>query len=252
MNPTAPLKPTIVGPEEWLQARRELLELEKAFTRKRDELTAARLRLPWERVEKDYRFTGPNGETSLAELFAGRSQLIVQHFMLGHGWEEGCVGCSFMADHIAGALPHLENHDVSFAAISRAPWSEIAPFQKRMGWTFPWFSSAGSDFNLDYQVSFPPENREGDRVFYNYEWTKFDSEELPGIGVFYRDPASGEIFHTYSTYSRGCENLITTYGFLDIAPKGRNETGERGNLGDWVKHHDRYGQAEPGGDCCSH
>lgn len=240
----------IVSTEAWLAARRELLEMEKALSRQRDEVNAARLRLPWTRVEKDYRFTGPNGETTLADLFAERSQLIVQHFMFGPGWTEGCVGCSFLADHLDGARPHLENHDVSVVAISRAPWPEIAPFQKRMEWTFPWLSSAGSNFNLDFQASFPLENRRDGQVFYNFEWVDFECEELPGHSAFYRDPATGEIFHTYSAYSRGGEDLITTYAYLDIAPKGRNETGPNFNLGDWVKHHDRYAQPASGGCAC--
>ncbi len=231
-----------VSREEWLAARTELLIKEKELTRRRDEIDRLRRNLPWVRVEKDYRFQGPDGEQSLADLFADRSQLIVSHFMLGPGWKEGCVGCSFRSDHVDGALVHLEHHDVSFVTISRAPFNEIEAFRQRMGWRFRWLSSHGSDFNYDYGVSFTNEEIASGEVRYNYGLPKFVSEELSGVSVFYRNNA-GEVFHTYSTYGRGDEMLDTTYMYLDLTPKGRNETGPHFNLGDWVRHHDRYGVA---------
>jgi predicted dithiol-disulfide oxidoreductase (DUF899 family) len=238
----------VVSREEWLAARRAHLAKEKALTRERDRLSAERRALPWLRVEKDYVFEGPDGRETLGELFAGRSQLVVDHFMLAPGWGEGCVGCSFGADHLDGAIPHLANHDVSVVAVSRAPFAEIAAFRKRMGWRFKWVSSHGSDFNYDYQVSFRPEESATGEVFYNFEMQPFQSEELPGTSVFYRDEA-GQIFHTYSSYARGSEALIGTYSILDLTPKGRNETGPHHNLMDWVRHHDRYEEAA--GACCA-
>src|SRR5580698_4592844 len=210
----------IVSEKEWLAARKNLLAREKELTRERDELNRQRRELPWVRVEKNYVFDGPNGKETLADLFAGRSQLIVQHFMLGPGWKEGCVGCSFKSDHIDGTLAHLEHHDVSFVSVSRAPFEEIQAFKKRMGWNFKWVSSFGSDFNYDFHVSFRPEEAANGKVFYNY--------------------SSGGIFHTYSTHGRGDEQFVSTYMYLDITPKGRNENGPRHNLTDWVRHHDRY------------
>ena len=229
----------IVTREDWLAARKQHLSKEKEFTRLRDELSRQRRELPWVRVEKRYVFEGPNGKETLADLFDGRSQLIVDHFMLGPGWKEGCVGCSFGADHIGGALVHLEHHDVTLVVVSRAPLPEIEAFKKRMGWRFKWVSSYGSDFNYDYHVSFPKDDIAKGKVYYNYEIRDFQSDELPGTSVFYTDEA-GDIFHTYSCYARGGDILLGTYNLLDLTPKGRNETGPNHNLTDWVRHHDRY------------
>jgi predicted dithiol-disulfide oxidoreductase (DUF899 family) len=234
--------PNVVSPGEWLAARKELLVKEKQLTRQRDEVDRQRRELPWVKVEKDYVFDGPQGQRSLASLFENRSQLIVSHFMFGPGWKEGCVGCSFRSDHVDGCLVHLEHHDVSFVTISRAPFAEIEAFRKRMGWRFLWLSSYGSDFNYDYQVSFKNEEIAAGRVTYNYDVRDFVSEEASGLSVFFRNP-EGEIFHTYSTYGRGDEMVDTTYMYLDLTPKGRNEQGPHHNLADWVRHHDRYAAA---------
>jgi predicted dithiol-disulfide oxidoreductase (DUF899 family) len=240
----------VVSQEEWLALRQDLLAREKQLTRERDAVDAARRALPWVRVEKDYVFDGPNGRETLADLFAGRSQLVVQHFMLAPGWSEGCVGCSFKSDHIDGALPHLEHHDVSFVSVSRAPLAEIEAFKKRMGWRFRWVSSYGSDFNYDFHVSFTDAEIAARQVYYNYKIQPFEIEERSGDSVFYKDE-SGQIFHTYSTFGRGDEMLDTAYMYLDLTPKGRNETGPHGNLMDWVKHHDRYDQTA-GSACHCH
>jgi len=239
----------VVSREDWLAARKALLAKEKALTKARDELSRERRELPWVKLEKDYVFEGPHGKETLADLFAGRSQLVVDHFMLGPGWNEGCVGCSFGADHIDGSLVHLEHHDVSVVAVSRAPLPEIEAFKKRMGWRFKWVSSFGSDFNYDFHVSFRPEELAKGKVYYNYELCDAGIDELPGTSVFYRDE-SGDIFHTYSTYARGSEVLLGTYHLLDLTPKGRNETGPRHNLTDWVRHHDRYDESSATGGCC--
>jgi predicted dithiol-disulfide oxidoreductase (DUF899 family) len=232
----------VVSREEWVKARKELLKKEKEFTRMRDQLNAESRELPWVRVEKMYIFDGPNGKETLSDLFAGRSQLIVNHFMFGPGWKEGCGGCSFGADHNDGIIVHLENHDVSFVAISRAPWPEIEAFKNRMSWRFKWVSSFGSDFNYDYHVSFTPEEVRKGNVYYNYDMREFQVEELAGTSMFYRDE-KGDIFHTYSTFARGAEMLGGAYGYLDHLPKGRNETGPNHDLSDWVRHHDKYGAA---------
>jgi predicted dithiol-disulfide oxidoreductase (DUF899 family) len=232
--------PKLVSRDEWLTARKELLKQEKELTRQRDALTAKRRELPWVRVEKEYVFDTPKGKQTLADLFDGRSQLVVNHFMLGPGWKEGCVGCSFGADHIEGALVHLEHHDVTVVVVSRAPLHEIEAYKKRMGWRFNWVSSYDSDFNYDYHVSFTKEDMTKGRVYYNFEMTEALIEELPGLSVFYKD-AAGDIFHTYSSYARGAEELLGTYMVLDLTPKGRNETGPNHNLMDWVRRHDRYG-----------
>ena len=229
----------VVSHDEWIAARKAYLAEEKAFTRARDALSRKRRELPWEKVEKNYVFGTPQGQQSLAELFGGKSQLIIYHFMLGPGWEAGCSSCSYLADHFDGAVIHLAQRDVSFVVVSRAPLSEIETFKRRMGWRFKWVSSFGSDFNSDYQVSFTPEEKAGSKVFYNYEFIEsFPSEERPGASVFYKN-AAGEIFHTYSTYGRGLDILIGTYHFLDLAPKGRDEDGLAWSMA-WVRHHDRY------------
>ena len=230
----------VVSREEWLAARKRLLTKEKELTHLHDRLCAERRELPWVRVEKRYVFEGANGKVTLADLFDGRSQLIVQHFMFGPGWQEGCVGCSFLADHIESALVHIEHHDVSFVAVSRAPFPEIEAFRQRMGWRFRWVSSNDNDFNYDYQVSCRKEDLAQGKAYYNYEVFESEMEELPGTSVFYRD-TSGALFHTYSAYARGDEPVLTTYALLDMTPKGRNEIGPNFNLTDWVRHHDRYG-----------
>jgi predicted dithiol-disulfide oxidoreductase (DUF899 family) len=229
----------IVSRDEWLVARKAHLAREKELTRLRDQLSAERRNLPWVRAEKSYVFDGPNGKETLADLFNGRSQLIVYHFMFGPGWKEGCVGCSFLADNIDGALVHLEHHDVTYVAVSRAPLPEIEAFKQRMGWRFKWVSSFGSDFNYDFHVSFTKDDIAKGEVYYNYGIRKFQSEEVSGRSVFYKD-ANGDIFHTYSSYARGGDMFLGTYVFLDITPKGRNETGPNHDLSDWVRHHDRY------------
>jgi predicted dithiol-disulfide oxidoreductase (DUF899 family) len=232
----------IVSQEEWLAARRAHLAKEKEFTRLRDQLSAERRALPWVRVERSYAFDGPDGRQTLAELFDGRSQLIVYHFMFGPGWEQGCPSCSFLADHIDGALVHLAHRDVTLLAVSRAPLSEIEAFKRRMGWRFRWLSSFGSDFNADYHVSFSAEDLAKGEVYYNYGMTSFPSEEGPGASVFYKDP-DGAIFHTYSAYARGLDILVGTYNYLDLVPKGRDEAELPWTMA-WVRHHDRYEPAQ--------
>jgi predicted dithiol-disulfide oxidoreductase (DUF899 family) len=225
----------IVSPEEWLIARKELLKKEKELTRLSDELSRQRRQLPWVKVEKSYRFEGPAGTETIADLFDGRSQLIVYHFMFAPGWTEGCTGCSFISDHIDGANLHLANHDVTVVAVSRAPLAEFRPFQKRMGWRFKWVSSAGSDFNYDYHVAFTKEQVAQGKVCYNYGMSDHAAEDLHGISVFAKD-AAGDVFHTYSSYARGGDILLGAHNFLDLTPKGRNETSTM----NWVRHHDRY------------
>ena len=210
------------------------------MTRLRDELSRERRALPWVKVNKNYVFEGPDGKETLADLFGDRSQLIVHHFMFSPDWEEGCVGCSFHSDHDEGALIHLENHDVSFVRVSRAPLAKIQAFNKRMGWHAKWVSSFGSDFNYDYNVSFTKDDVATARPITTIAKTKNAIEELPGQSVFARDEA-GDIFHTYSCFGRGDEGAVSTYFYLDLTPKGRNETGPHRNLMDWVRHHDKYG-----------
>ncbi len=229
----------VVSRQEWLGARKALLAREKEFTRQRDALSRDRRELPWVKVEKDYVFEGPEGTQSLAGLFGGRSQLIVYHFMFGSEWEEGCPYCSFLSDHIDGSVVHLEHHDVSVVVVSRAPFHQIEAFKKRMGWRFKWLSSFGSDFNYDYHVSFTKDDMAKGTIYYNYELTEPGSDELPGISAFYKNEG-GEIFHTYSSYARGLDMLIGAYHYLDLTPRGRNETGPSHDLSDWVRHHDRY------------
>jgi predicted dithiol-disulfide oxidoreductase (DUF899 family) len=229
----------IASREQWLAARTALLAKEKEYTRLRDKLAAERRALPWVKVEKDYVFDTPAGRKSLADLFDGRSQLVVKHFMLGPGWKDGCVGCSFGADHIGGGLVHLEHHDVSVVVVSRAPLAEIEAYKWRMGWPFTWVSSYGNDFNYDYHVSFTKDDLAKGKVYYNYAMIDAGIDELPGLSVFVKD-AAGDIFHTYSSYGRGGEELITTYMVLDLTPNGRNETGPHHNLMDWVRRHDEY------------
>ena len=232
----------VVSGEEWLAARKALLAKEKEFTRLRDQLSQLRRELPWERVDKAYVFEGPDGRVSLADLFAGRSQLIVQHFMFDPGWEAGCKSCSFWADNFDGFYLHLNQRDVTLVAVSRAPWATIAPFKKRMGWSFPWVSSHGSDFNFDYRVSFTQDQLAAGEVDYNFAQRKTSMTELPGISVFCKDEA-GNIFHTYSCYARGLDMMNAAYHYLDLVPKGRDEAGLPYNQA-WVRHHDNYGTAD--------
>ncbi len=233
----------LVSQEEWKRARVELLAAEKELTRQRDELSRRRREMPWERVEKSYVFEGPNGPETLADLFAGRSQLIVYHFMLGATWVEGCKSCSLVADHFDPTLVHLANRDVRLAVVSEGPMARIAEFQKRMGWRFHWVSAAGTGFQHDYGVHFSKEELAGE-VEYNYQKRRVSGEEQPGLSVFYKNDA-GEIFHTYSTYARGLDWLMGTYHFLDLVPKGRDEEGLKSPMS-WVKHHDRYETAGAG------
>ena len=235
-------EPRVVSQAEWLAARKDLLAKEKEFTRRRDALSAERRKMPWVKVEKNYVFDAPGGKKSLADLFGGRSQLIVYHFMFGPGWEAGCPSCSFLGDHFDGSLVHLAQRDVTLLAVSRAPLSQIEVFQKRMGWRFPWVSSYGSDFNYDYHVSFAKDETATGKVYYNYAETEFPSEEAPGASVFFKDQA-GAIFHTYSTYARGLDILLGAYNFLDLAPKGRDEDSLKFTMA-WVRHHDRYVDGE--------
>jgi predicted dithiol-disulfide oxidoreductase (DUF899 family) len=235
-------RPRIASRSEWLEERKLHLANEKRLTRLYEQLAAERRRLPWVKVEKIYEFEGPDGKETLSDLFGGRSQLIVNHFMLGPGWREGCVGCSFGADHTSGALVHLEQRDVRYVAVSRAPFREIEAFRRRMGWSFKWVSSFGSDFNYDYHVSFTQEQVAAGRAEYNFEEGPVYSEEMPGTSIFAKSP-DGEIFHTYSCYARGGEHMLATYAILDLTPRGRDETGPSGNLTDWVRHHDRYGDS---------
>jgi len=229
----------IVSREEWLAARKQHLSKEKEFTRLRDELSRQRRELPWVRVEKRYVFDGPNGQETLADLFDGRSQLIVVHFMFGPGWEEGCKSCSFRADHLDGALVHLAHRDVTLVVVSRAPLPQIETFKKRMGWRFKWVSSYGTDFNFDFHVSFTKEEMAKGKVYYNYNMREFGTEEAPGTSVFYKDE-TGDIFYTYSSYARGNDMLIGAYNYLDLVPKGRDEDALAFTMA-WVRHHDRYG-----------
>ena len=228
----------IVSHDEWLAARRRLLEEEKAFTSRRDALSARRREMPWERIEKDYRFVGPKGELSLADLFDGRAQLVVYHFMLGPDWENGCKSCSFWADNFNGIDVHLAHRDVTLAAVSRAPFVKIEAFKKRMGWSFAWVSSFGSDFNYDFQASFAPADLAKGEVFYNFKLQKMSIDETPGISVFTRD-GEGAVFHTYSCYQRGLDMLNGAYHFLDLTPKGRDEDALPFTMS-WLRHHDRY------------
>lgn len=230
--------PKTVSREQWLAARRELLRQEKEYTRLGDQLAQSRRKLPWVKIEKPYRFESPRGPVSLADLFDGRNQLIVQHFMLGPGWEEGCKSCSFMMDHFNPTVAHLKARDVAFAAVSRAPLAEILPFKERLGWDVNWVSSHGTDFNYDFHVSFTEKETAAGKVYYNYGLQEFPHDEAPGISVFARD-AAGNVYHTYSTYGRGVEVIMATYHLLDLVPKGRDEDELPYGM-EWVRYHDRY------------
>jgi len=234
----------VVSREEWTKLRRALLQQEKALTRHRDLVAAERLRLPWVRMEKEYVFSGPEGKLTLSDLFQGRSQLYIKHFMMAPGAQHQCVGCSLEVDHMTDLLPHLENHDVSYAVVARAPIDEIEVVRKRMGWRFLWVSSSESDFNYDFNVSFRPDDVAAGRAQYNFgrapEWAAA-VQDLSGRSVFYKNEA-GEIFHTYSAYGRGGEEVLGIYGILDVTPKGRNETGPYHSLGDWARPRNMYGK----------
>jgi predicted dithiol-disulfide oxidoreductase (DUF899 family) len=232
-------QPRIVSRDEWLAARKALLVKEKAHTRDGDALSAERRRLPMVKVETPYVFDTRDGRRSLGELFASRDQLVVYHFMMGPSWVEGCPSCSFLVDHLDGAVTHLADRGVTLVAVSRAPLSEIEAFKRRMGWHLPWVSSHGTSFNRDYNVSFTKDEVAQRKMLYNYDERWFPSEEGPGFSVFWKD-AAGDVFHTYSTFGRGGEIVLGTYHLLDIVPKGRNEEGLPFPMA-WVRHHDRYG-----------
>jgi predicted dithiol-disulfide oxidoreductase (DUF899 family) len=228
----------IVSKAEWLTARKDLLTREKEFTRQRDSLSAARRQLPMVKVEKQYVFDGPKGKETLSDLFDGRSQLVVCHFMFGPDWQEGCKSCSYLADHFDGANWHLPHRDVSFVAISRAPLSKLQAYKKRMGWRFKWVSSEKNDFNFDYHVSFTAEDEKKNKAYYNYADGEYINDEMPGLSVFFRDE-QGDVFHTYSTYARGLDTLVGAYNFLDLVPKGRDEDNLDFTM-EWVRRHDEY------------
>jgi predicted dithiol-disulfide oxidoreductase (DUF899 family) len=228
----------VVSREEWLVARKAHLAREKEFTRLRDQLSQQRRELPWVKVEEAYVFDGPNGKETLADLFAGRSQLLIYHFMFHPSWEAACKSCSFWADNYNGIVVHLNHRDVTLVAVSKARLAQINAFKQRMGWSFKWVSSFGSDFNHDYHVSFTPEEMAKEERYYNYQMGKFGREEAPGISVFYKDQ-QGDIFHTYSCYARGLDMVNGAYHLLDLAPKGRDEAG-LSYPQEWVRYHDRY------------
>lgn len=230
----------VVSQPEWIEARKALLVKEKELTRLRDEVARLRRRLPWVKVTRPYLFEGPDGPRSLGELFDGRSQLIVYHFMFGPDWDEGCPSCSFWADNFEGIPIHLAHRDATLVAISRAPYARLAAYRRRMGWTFPWYSSHGSDFNFDYQVSYTPEQAQAGEAEHNYTRLRV-REELPGISVFYRDPA-GDVYHTYSTYQRGLDMLNGAYHYMDLLPRGRDEDGLPWTMA-WLRRHDQYEDA---------
>lgn len=227
-----------VSRDQWLAARTRLLAKEKEFTRQRDRLSDERRALPWVKVDKEYVFDGAGGRETLAQLFEGNSQLLVYHFMFGPDWNEGCKNCSFWADSFNGITTHLNRNGLTMIAVSRAPYAKLKAFQQRMGWSFTWVSSGATDFNRDFDVSFTPEELEG-TVFYNYEHRRFSSSEAPGISVFYKD-GGGAIFHTYSCYARGLDAVNGAYQLLDLAPKGRGESGLPYPMS-WVRHRDKYG-----------
>jgi predicted dithiol-disulfide oxidoreductase (DUF899 family) len=233
--------PRIVSREEWLEARKALMAKEKELTRSRDQLAAERRALPWVKVEKPYVFDAPHGPVTLGDLFDGRSQLFLKHFMMGPGQVGQCVGCSLEVDHVQGLLVHLQNHDVSYAVVARAPIEEIEAVRARMGWRFTWVSSYRSDFNYDFHVSFTSEEVAAGRAFYNYEYVHPGLEDRSGDSVFIKDD-TGQIFHTYSTYGRGGEEFLGIYRYLDATPKGRGEGGPYHTLADWVRPRTMYGQ----------
>jgi len=231
-------KHRVVSRDEWIAARKEFLAKEKEFTRMRDQLSQQRREMPWARVDKNYIFDGPDGKVSLAELFAGKSQLIVYHFMFDPSWDAGCKSCSFWADNYNPTIVHLNHRDANLVAISRAPLAKLQAYRKRMGWSFKWVSSSGNDFNYDYHVSYTPEEMAKGEGYYNYRMGKTISGERPGISVFHKD-ADGNIFHTYSTYERGLDMLNGAYHIMDLLPKGRDEKGLEFTQ-EWIRRHDEY------------
>jgi len=230
--------PKVVSRKEWLEARKQFLVKEKEFTRLRDQLSQQRRELPWVKVDKEYVFDGPDGRQTLSELFEGRSQLLVYHFMFDPGWDEGCKSCSYWADNYNGIIVHLKHRDVTLVTISRAPLAQLEAFKKRMGWSFKWVSSFNNDFNYDYHVSFREDEMEKGEAYYNYERLDSDPSEMPGISVFYKDK-SGNVFHTYSCHARGLDMVNGAYHLLDLVPKGRDEAGLPYPMA-WVRHHDKY------------
>jgi predicted dithiol-disulfide oxidoreductase (DUF899 family) len=226
----------VVSRAEWLAARQAYLANEKAFTKARDALSRERRELPWVKVDKPYRFDGADGFETLADLFAGRSQLIVYHFMFAPDWDAGCPHCSHWADNFNGIIVHLNHRDVTMVAVSRAPYGKLAAYRARMGWSFKWVSSGASDFNFDFHVSFTPEELASKDAFYNFTRQDPGVSEREGVSVFHQGPA-GAVFHTYSTFARGIDMLSTDYNYLDLVPKGRDEDG-RGPF--WVRRHDEY------------
>jgi len=240
----------VVSRQQWLAERKQLLAREKELTRLGDQIARERRALPWVRMEQDYVFDTPDGRRPLADLFDGRRQLVMQHFMLAPGWEQGCKSCSYMADHTDATLVHLAHRDTAFVAVSRAPLSEIERFRQRMGWKFPWVSSSGTTFNQDFHVSFTADEMASGKADYNFG-SQPPGEEMPGVSAFYKDDA-GEVFHTYSTYGRGVEVMMHTYRLLDLTPRGRDEDGLEFTMA-WVRHHDRYEPApaaKAAGSCC--
>jgi predicted dithiol-disulfide oxidoreductase (DUF899 family) len=236
----------VVSQKEWIAARKNLLVKEKKFSKARDAMNLQRRKLPWVKLEQDYVFEGPSGKVPLADLFSGKSQLIVYHFMFGPGWGDGCPHCSFWAEHYDGVNAHLGQRDTAFAVISRAPWKEIEPFKKRMGWKFKWVSSHKTDFNFDFNVSFKPEELKRGKAVYNFAPLNMDIDEREGVSAFYRDK-NGDIYRTYSAYARGIDLMNTTYNFLDLTAKGRDENPE--STQDWVRYKDQYKEA-PAASCC--
>jgi predicted dithiol-disulfide oxidoreductase (DUF899 family) len=239
----------IVSRQQWIEARKVHLAHEKELTRARERLSEERRALPWVKVDKAYLFDGARGKTTLADLFNGKSQLVVQHFMFAPEWNEGCKSCSFWADGFERMIPHLAARDTTLVAVSRAPLSKLLPFKTRMGWTFDWVSSAGSDFNYDYAVSFTPDDVKSGAKVYNFGTSGFGIEDAPGISVFYRDEA-GDIFHTYSCFARGLDMMNAAYHYLDLTPLGRHEEGLPYPM-DWLRLRDRY-QPAPAGAACGH
>jgi predicted dithiol-disulfide oxidoreductase (DUF899 family) len=231
-------KHRVVSRDEWMEARKNFLAKEKEFTRLRDQISQQRRELPWVKVEKNYIFDGPEGKVALSELFAGKSQLVVYHFMFDLSWDAGCKSCSFWADNYNSIIVHLNHRDANLVAISRAPLAKLQAYRKRMGWSFKWVSSAGNDFNYDYRVSHTAEEIARGEGYYNYRMTKMRSAEMPGISVFHKD-AEGNIFHTYSTYERGLDMLNGAYHIMDLLPKGRDEKGLTFTQ-EWVRRHDEY------------
>lgn len=231
--------PVIANDEAWLAARLELLDKEKALDKQRDEVTRSRQGMPWRKVEKNYEFDGPDGKETLADLFEGRSQLIVYHFMYHPSWgDETCKSCSFWADNFDGIIVHLQARDVSMVAISKAKQSQLAAYQKRMGWKFKWLSAHENDFNRDFHVSFTKQEVENGNAYFNYRRQRVPSQEMPGMSVFARDDG-GNVYHTYSSYSRGIDMINGAYHLLDRVPKGRDEDGLSWNQA-WIKRHDEY------------